>query len=166
MSLTDLDRRLLVDARTRGHSPARERAVAAFSRCGEHGACWLALGVAGGLVDGRRDPARRRRWLHGARIVAAAYVLNTAVKLVVRRPRPQLPELPPLTPTPTQLSFPSAHATTGFAAARLYGALVPAPPLYAVAGALALSRVYLGVHYPSDIVGGALLGTIGASAWR
>ena len=85
---------------------------------------------------------------------------NTALKLVIRRPRPQLPGLPALTGTPTQLSFPSAHAATAFAGARLYSRLgLPAAPLYVLAGAFALSRLYLGVHYPSDLLGGALLGT-------
>jgi membrane-associated phospholipid phosphatase len=91
--------------------------------------------------------------------VAAAYVANTAIKLTVRRRRPQVEGLPPLAGTPTGLSFPSAHATSSFAAARAYSALVPAPPLYALAVALALSRLYLGVHYPSDAVAGAALGT-------
>jgi undecaprenyl-diphosphatase len=156
VSPLELDRRLLVAARTRGHSPARDRAVATFSRAGEHAACWLALGLGGAALDRERAP----RWRRGAAVVASAYGLNTAVKLVVRRARPQLPDLPPLTGTPTRLSFPSAHATTGFAAARSYGALIPAAPLYAAAGALSASRVYLGVHYPSDIAAGAMLGTL------
>ena len=160
VSPTELDRRLLVAARTRGHSPGRDRAVERFSRAGEHAACWLALGGAGAAVDGRRDPERRARWLRSAGVVAGAYALNTAIKFVVRRTRPQLPGLPPLTATPTRLSFPSAHATTGFAAARLYGRLMPAAPLYGVAGLLAASRVYLGVHYPSDVAAGAVLGTL------
>ena len=54
--------------------------------------------------------------------------LNTAIKFAVRRPRPQLPDLPPLTATPTQLSFPSAHATSSFAAARVYSAAGRAAP--------------------------------------
>ena len=90
--------------------------------------------------------------------VGGAYVLNTAIKLVVRRRRPALPGLPPLTGTPTGLSFPSAHATSSFAAARAYSALLPGTPLYALAFALALSRLYLGVHYPSDSLAGAALG--------
>jgi membrane-associated phospholipid phosphatase len=166
VSPTELDRQLLTLARTRGHSPARDRAVAAFSMAGEHAGGWLALGLAGAARERARNPARAADWRRGAALVAAGYGLNTGLKLVVRRPRPQLPGLPPLTRTATGLSFPSAHATTGFTAARRYGELMPAAPLYAVAGALALSRLYLGVHYPSDIVAGAMLGTLIAGAGR
>jgi undecaprenyl-diphosphatase len=56
-------------------------------------------------------------------------------------------------------SYPSAHSSTSFAGARaLSAAGMPAAPLYSVAVAMALSRPYLGVHYPSDIVAGAVLG--------
>jgi decaprenylphosphoryl-5-phosphoribose phosphatase len=99
------------------------------------------------------------------RIVGGGYGLNYAVKLVVRRRRPQLDGLEPLTPTVSRLSFPSAHATTSFAGARAFGRVVPAAPLYGAAVAFALSRPYLGVHYPSDVVAGAILGTAVARAW-
>ncbi len=85
--------------------------------------------------------------------------MNQTIKGLVRRPRPRLDSLPQLTHTMSQLSFPSAHSTTGFAAARAYRGLAPAPLLYGIAGSLALSRLYLGVHYPSDVVAGAALGT-------
>jgi undecaprenyl-diphosphatase len=83
----------------------------------------------------------------------------------VRRPRPELDSLPPLSPTVSRLSFPSAHATTSFAAARAYGGLLPAWALHGAAVAFALSRPYLGVHYPSDVIAGAALGTVVAEAW-
>jgi decaprenylphosphoryl-5-phosphoribose phosphatase len=164
MALADIDRRALVAARTRAHPPWAERAIGLFSRTGEHAACWLAFGVAGAL-SASHDPPRRALWLRGVQIVAGAYVLNYAVKVTVRRRRPVLRDLPPLTPTVSSLSFPSAHATTSFAAARAFSAVAPAGPLYAVAGAFALSRPYLGVHYPSDVAAGALLGTAVARAW-
>jgi undecaprenyl-diphosphatase len=143
-------------ARTRGHTPALERTAARFSRLGEHGAGWVALGLIGAAVD--RDPRRRRAWRRGALTVTGAYVANQALKFAIRRERPELPGLPPLTPTVTRLSFPSAHATTSFAAARAFAGLVPGGLLYAVAVAMGASRPYLGGHYPSDVIAGALLG--------
>jgi membrane-associated phospholipid phosphatase len=156
-----LDERVLLAARTRLHNPSADRMVAGFSRLGEHGAVWLAIGVAGQALDRGRRP----RWRRATATVAGTYVLNTAIKQVVRRPRPELPGLPPLTSTPTRLSFPSAHASTSFAGAISYARLgLPAAPLYALAAGLALSRPYLGVHYPSDVLAGALLGTVVAVA--
>jgi membrane-associated phospholipid phosphatase len=152
-----LDERLLRLARTRGHTPGAERAVARFSLLGEHAGVWLAIGVAGAALDAER----RDEWRRATTTVAATYGLNTAIKRVVGRRRPQLPGLPALTSTPTSLSFPSAHASTAFAGARLYSRLgLPAAPLYGLATGLAASRLYLGVHYPSDVLAGVALGTL------
>ena len=163
MSLEGLDRTTLVAARTRGHARWAERAAAAYSRTGEHAAIWLGIGLAGAGLSG--DDRRRQAWLRGVRIVAGAYALNYAVKIAVRRRRPELAGLPPLTGTVSRLSFPSAHATTSFAAARAYSRLAPCWPLYGAAALFALSRPYLGVHYPSDVLAGAILGTAVAEVW-
>ena len=138
-----MDRALLRLLRTRGHAPGLERAAALYARAGENGVLWFALAA---LTRNRR----------AFRLTLIALLANTAIKQVVRRPRPDLgPDLVPLAATISSLSYPSAHATTSFAAA---GALGPSLPLYAAAGAMALTRPYLGVHYPSDVVAGAALG--------
>jgi undecaprenyl-diphosphatase len=145
-------------ARTHGHGPNTERAVATFSKTGEHAMLWLAIGTTSAILDA----PRRDRWTRAVTGVAAAYALNTAVKMVARRQRPAIDGLPQLIKTPTQLSFPSAHAASSFAAARSYAPLLggAGPALYPAAAAMAASRVYLGVHYPSDIFAGALLGSL------
>jgi membrane-associated phospholipid phosphatase len=144
--------------------PPASDVVGRFSALGEHAAVWLALGAAGALLDRRAD--RRARWRQGAIVVATTYLANTAIKAVFRRKRPVIDGLPALIATPTALSFPSAHASSSFAAARAYAGLVPAAPLYATAAAMACSRVYLGVHYPSDVAVGALLGLAMGGAAR
>jgi undecaprenyl-diphosphatase len=143
-------------------TPEHVRDVRRFSRLGEHGALWLALGAAGTMVDGDN----RSRWARATAAVGAAYVCSTSIKLMVGRRRPAVEDLPHLMVTPTGLSFPSSHASSSFAAARAYGGLLPSAPLYGTALAMAVSRVYLGVHYPSDIAAGAGVGTAIGSLGR
>ena len=121
---------------------------------------WLVLGGAGALADSDR----RERWLRATLAVGLAYGISTSIKVAIGRRRPLVEDLPHLMATPTGLSFPSSHSTSSFAAARAFGTLLPPGPLYGAAMAMALSRLYLGVHYPSDIAAGAALGTLLGSA--
>jgi len=130
--------------------------VRRYSRLGEHGAGWLALGVGAAVVDRRR----RAEWTRAAVGVGCCYLLSSSIKWAIGRQRPAVEDLPHLMRTPTGLSFPSSHATSSFAAARAYGRLMPRAPLYVAASGMALSRIYLGVHYPSDVVAGAALGSV------
>jgi undecaprenyl-diphosphatase len=131
-----------------------DRAVARFSSLGEHGAVWVAIGLAGAAAD----EARREKWVQGVRRVLLAYGANQVLKLAVGRRRPAGARVR----THSDLSFPSAHAATSFCGARMYARL--GLPVYPLALALAASRVYLRAHHPSDVVAGAALGTL--IAWR
>jgi membrane-associated phospholipid phosphatase len=148
--------------RLMAHAPHRVRWVRRYSRLGEHGMVWLALGCLGSAADAER----RGRWVRATVCVGAAYLISTSIKMAIGRKRPVIEDLPHLMVTPTGLSFPSSHSTSSFAAARAFGPLLPSPPLYGAALAMALSRLYLGVHYPSDIAAGAALGTALGSAAR
>jgi undecaprenyl-diphosphatase len=149
-----LDTALLRQFRTRGHRPGVEMVVRRFSQLGEHGLLWYSISAAGAAVSREH----RKAFGHAAAVVFGSFLANQAVKFVARRPRPDLPGLPPLVHTMSNRSYPSAHATTSAAAAIALSSVLPEGPLYAVAVALALSRLYLGVHYPSDTVAGAALG--------
>ncbi|HZG49220.1 MAG TPA: phosphatase PAP2 family protein [Thermoleophilaceae bacterium] len=153
--LSALDVRLLRLMRTRGHWPGLEKAAIGLARSGESGLLWHGLAAGGALLQ----RSRRAEHMRAMRIVLVTLVANSLVKQAVRRTRPVLEEeLPALVPVLSGRSYPSAHSSTSFAGARALSAALPAPPLYALALSMALTRPYLGVHYPSDIVAGALLG--------
>jgi membrane-associated phospholipid phosphatase len=131
-----------------------ETFVKRFSQLGEHGLLWYSVSAVGACVS-KED---RRTYGRAAALVFGSFVANQAVKFLARRPRPDLPDLPPLVHTMSNRSYPSAHATTSAAAAMGLSRVLPAEPVWAVAGLLAVSRLYLGVHYPSDTVAGFALG--------
>ncbi|MFF7179639.1 phosphatase PAP2 family protein [Streptomyces sp. NPDC008121] len=158
------ERRLLALLRGCGHRPPVATAARALSYAGEHGALWLAAGLTGAAADRER----RTAWLRGTALIGAAHLTSMAVKRLVRRPRPGPEPYAPLVRTAGRHSFPSSHATSAAAAAVALGTLRPPGRrlLVPAAAAMCLSRLVVGVHYPTDVAAGALLGAATATAGR
>ena len=88
----------------------------------------------------------------------AAHAAAIVIKLVVRRKRPHHPDIAVNVGTPSALSFPSAHATSSTAAAMLLCRATRSPLPLVIIPLMALSRLVLGVHYPSDVLAGIAVG--------
>jgi membrane-associated phospholipid phosphatase len=139
-----------------------------LSHFGEHSLGWLGLAAAGGAAaQVRGDKANRNQWIAAGVGAFGAHAASVVIKRIVRRRRPHDPRIAIGVGTPSKLSFPSSHATSTTAAAILIGraAGLPSGALpAALVPPMLLSRLVLGVHYPSDVIGGALIGATCAAA--
>jgi membrane-associated phospholipid phosphatase len=131
-------------------------AARALSHFGEHSAGWLGVAGLGALLQ----PQRRRVWLTAGAGAFLAHAAAVVIKRVVRRERPHHPAIAVNVGTPSRLSFPSAHATSTTAAAILLARATGLPLPLLLVPPMALSRLVLGVHYPSDVLTGVAVGTV------
>jgi undecaprenyl-diphosphatase len=103
-------------------------------------------------------PGRRREWLLVGAGSVAAHAASILIKLAVRRKRPHHPDVEVKVGTPSSLSFPSAHATSTTAAAVLLCRATRSPLPLVLVPLMAVSRLVLGVHYPTDVIAGIAVG--------
>ncbi len=138
----------------------------AITLAGSFGIIWLVLAVA---ISGF-SWSRPWLWVRVAVAILIAESVSAALKGWIDRDRPPLanPDPEPLVALPATHSFPSGHATVAFACATTLALAVPRlrVPLYVLATLIAFSRVYVGVHYPLDVLAGAVLGIGIARALR
>ena len=136
----------------------------ALSLAGSFGFVWLPLAVA---ISGF-SWSRPWLWTRVGVAILLAESFSGALKLSVERDRPPRSRPVPesLLEAPSTFSFPSGHATVAFACATVLALAVPRLRrwLYSLAALIAFSRVYVGVHYPGDVLVGALLGVAIARA--
>lgn len=162
----ELDRRWAVALHQRAARPAWLCLMRLFSRLGD-GPMWAAVLVALPLAGGAHG-------MQCAVRLAAAGAVNLAIYWAIkgwtRRSRPcqQCPDIRACLPVPDRFSFPSGHSLHAATFALLLGASYPllAPLLWCCAVLVAVARVVLGLHYPSDVLVGGLMGMLtGALAW-
>ncbi|MGH2857458.1 MAG: phosphatase PAP2 family protein [Solirubrobacteraceae bacterium] len=144
------------------HARPVDWALLGLSRATDHSDGWLALSLAGAAVDRRR----RAKWIDAGCRVAFVELESRALTRTLPRARPQLEGLCPLAPTPSPMSFPSSHTAAAVVAASAFRGLLPDALLRAIAALTAFSRLYLGVHFPSDVIAGVWLGRRVASPGR
>ncbi|MEX2984189.1 bifunctional phosphatase PAP2/diacylglycerol kinase family protein [Streptomyces sp. C36] len=166
--LSSWDRSLFDLVATR-HWPGGDRVLPRLSRGADHGMLWFGVATGAALLGGR--PARRAALRGVASLAVASATVNTLGKRSVRRVRPVLDTVPVirrLARQPFTTSFPSGHSAS--AAAFAAGVALENPlwglALAPLAVSVCFSRVYTGVHYPGDVLAGALLGVGAAYAVR
>jgi undecaprenyl-diphosphatase len=131
-----------------------------LSALGQYGVVWFV--IAGFTV---RRTSRRRHWVQlGLVITLTTVIVDYVLKPAVHRERPfvTMPATHVIGSRPTDPSFPSGHTADAFAGAWTLTRVSPQPALWVLAIGIAYSRVYLGVHYPLDVLGGALTGLLSA----
>jgi membrane-associated phospholipid phosphatase len=131
-----------------------------LSHFGEHSLGWLAIAATGAVLQ----PGRRWAWLTVGIGAFAAHAAAVVIKRVVRRERPNHAAIAVHVGTPSRLSFPSAHATSTTAAAVLLARVTGWPWPAVLVPPMVLSRMVLGVHYPSDVLTGVVVGATVAKA--
>lgn len=164
-STAKVDTRTLELIRIRNPRSPLTMLMRTLSLVGEHAMVWVGLGGLLGLIDGRR----RGAWVVAGLVGPASILLNFCLKQMFRRQRPVRESDRGQERGRISYSFPSAHATSSFAAATVASRVDnrARTPALTMACAISYSRVHLGRHYPSDVVAGGILGAVsGRMAWR
>lgn len=158
-----VDQTVMTFIQTHCHNAVTDAVFPFITYLGEGGAVWIlfALGL---VVFGKRSGWHSVGWTMLLAMLAGLLIGELALKNIVCRPRPFQAEgsLLLLISPPSGYSFPSGHSCSSFAAAvvifrrdKRFGA-----GALALAGLIAFSRVFLFVHYPTDVLAGALLGVL------
>jgi membrane-associated phospholipid phosphatase len=153
-------------------TPTLDRPMRRLSAAANWSRLWLAIGGAMAVAGGSAGRRAARAGL--VALVVDSAVINIGLKVAARRGRPDRDSAGVPTvrrvPMPTSASFPSGHTASGFAFTNAVAHTLPAAagPLSMLASAVGYSRIHTGVHYPGDVIIGAVIGTAVGEAigWR
>ncbi len=143
-------------------TPTLDERFRQLSLLADQSKLWFGIAGATALLGGKRG---RQAAIDGVVAIGlTSFVVNVPLKRLLPRTRPDRELHGVLTqrqvPLPTSTSFPSGHSASAFAFANALGGELPwaALPVRAAAAAVAWSRIHTGVHYPGDVIAGALIG--------
>ena len=142
-------------------NPILDNLMIFITSLGNGGMIWIAATIV--LLIPKKT--RKAGIMSAAALLGSLIINNNIVKNIVQRPRPfvTFTDLQIIIPTPSEFSFPSGHTSSSFAAAAVFYRHLPKKlgiPSVILAGLIGFSRLYVGVHYPTDVIAGVIMGIL------
>lgn len=142
-------------------NPILDNIMIFITSLGNGGMIWIAATIV--LLIPKKT--RKAGIMSAVALLGSLIINNNIVKNIVQRPRPfvTFTDLQIIIPTPSEFSFPSGHTSSSFAAAAVFYRHLPKKlglPAVILAGLIGFSRLYVGVHYPTDVIAGVLMGIL------
>ena len=160
-TLLNLDGGFLLFLQESVRNPILDNIMIFITSLGNGGMIWIAATIA--LLIPKKT--RKAGVVSAVALLGSLIINNNIVKNIVQRPRPfvTFADLQIIIPTPSEFSFPSGHTSSSFAAAAVFYRHLPKKlgiPSVILAGLIGFSRLYVGVHYPTDVIAGVLMGIL------
>lgn len=159
--LLNLDAGFLMFLQESVRNPILNSVVIFITSLGNGGLLWIAATIL--LLIPKKT--RKIGLMSAVALLGSLIINNNIIKNIVKRPRPfvTFTDLQIIIPTPSEYSFPSGHTASSFAAASVFYRHLPKQlgiPSVVLAGLIGFSRLYVGVHYPTDVIAGVLMGIL------
>ena len=160
-TLLNLDGGFLLFLQESVRNPILDNIMIFITSLGNGGMIWIAATIA--LLIPKKT--RKAGVVSAVALLGSLIINNNIVKNIVQRPRPfvTFTDLQIIIPTPSEFSFPSGHTSSSFAAAAVFYRHLPKKlgiPSVILAGLIGFSRLYVGVHYPTDVIAGVIMGIL------
>ncbi len=160
-TLLNLDGGFLLFLQDSIRNPFLNSIMIFITSLGNGGMIWIAATIL--LLIPKKT--RKVGAISGVALLLSLLINNNLIKNIVQRPRPfvTFTDLQIIIPTPSEFSFPSGHTSSSFAAAAVFYRHLPKKlgiPSVVLAGLIGFSRLYVGVHYPTDVIAGVIMGIL------